>query len=666
MPIQLLSDALISQIAAGEVIERPASVVKELVENALDARATRIEVELERGGCGLIRVRDDGIGIQPEEIALALARHATSKIASLDDLERVATLGFRGEALPSIASVSRLSLVSRAAAAAHAWAVEARDGALAAPVPASHPPGTSVEVRDLFFNVPARRKFLRSDATEYQHIVRMLERLALSRFAAAFTLVHNGKTVWSLAAAQTAAERLARVAKICGEDFAAHVIELKHDTESLRLSGWLALPTFSRSQSDLQFAFLNGRFVRDKLLAGAVRLAYQDVLFHGRFSAYLLYLELDPTAVDVNAHPQKLEVRFRDSRRIHDFVFRTLERVLAETRPSAESAGSAPLDWLTGSASFDRVPLRNQARFVLPEGRGPRTGEDAYRGFVERAEFGVGEGAGQGFGEGAGGSSGAAPGLSSSAAPGASASVAFGVSASAALGVSALGVPSASTSPAAGFSASRGLGVDGIGEGRHDGERADERPLGYAIAQLHGVYILAQTADGMVLVDMHAAHERVMYERMKKLLAGETAQQQLLIPQILHVSPAQAEAAEAHAQEFAALGFGVSRLAPDQLAMRAIPVLLAGRDPGGVVRDVLSDLLEQGHSRRVEESINHLLATMACHAAVRAQRNLTLPEMNALLREMEGTERADQCNHGRPTWVRLSLTDLDRLFLRGR
>jgi DNA mismatch repair protein MutL len=615
LPIQLLPDALISQIAAGEVIERPASVVKELVENALDARAKRIEVELERGGCGLIRVRDDGVGIQPEEIALALARHATSKIASLDDLERVATLGFRGEALPSMASVSRLSLVSRSATAAHAWVIEARDGALAAPVPASHPPGTSVEVRDLFFNVPARRKFLRSDATEYQHIVRMLERLALSRFAVAFTLVHNGKTVWTLPAALTAAERLARVAKICGEDFAGHVIELKHDTESLRLSGWLALPTFSRSQADLQFAFLNGRFVRDKLLAGAVRLAYQDVLFHGRFSAYLLYLELDPTAVDVNAHPQKLEVRFRDSRRIHDFVFRTLERVLADTRPNAESAGSAPLDWLTGSASFDRVALPNQARFVLPEGRAPRAGEDAYRSLVARAEIGVGSGEGVGVNGGVG----------------------------------------------------EGAGVSGgVGFGQGGGDGAGAAPLGYAIAQLHGVYILAQTADGVVLVDMHAAHERVMYERMKKLLAGQTAQQQLLIPQVLHVTPAQAEAAEAHAQEFAALGFGVSRLAPDQLAMRAIPSLLAGRDPAGIVRDVLSDLLEQGHSRRVEESINHLLATMACHAAVRAQRSLSLAEMNALLREMEGTERADQCNHGRPTWVRLSLADLDRLFLRGR
>ena len=618
MPILLLSDALINQIAAGEVIERPASVVKELVENALDAKAKRIEVELERGGAGLIRIRDDGIGIQPEEIALALARHATSKIASLDDLESVATLGFRGEALPSIASVSRLSLISRSASAAHAWSVDARDGAVAAPVPASHPLGTSVEVRDLFFNVPARRKFLRSENTEYQHIVRMLERLALSRFEVGFTLVHNGRTVWMLAAAHSAPQRLARVAKLCGEDFAAHVIELNYDTEGLRVSGWLALPTFSRSQSDLQFAYVNGRFVRDKLLTGAVRLAYRDVLFHGRFPAYLLYLNLDPALVDVNAHPQKLEVRFRDSRRIHDFVFRTLERVLADTKPSAESAGSAPLNWLTGSAQFDRAAIPNQARFALPEGRRAQSGADAYRGFVERGELGV-PGSGDGSGDGLG--------------------------------------------AAEYLTVREGLGQDAAPGGQPANGSA---PLGYATAQLHGVYILAQTLDGVVLVDMHAAHERVMYERMKKLLAGQTAQQQLLMPEILHVTPAQAEAAETHAQEFAALGFGVSRLAPDQLALRSIPTLLMGRDPAGIVRDVLSDLLEQGHSRRVEESINHLLGTMACHAAVRAQRNLSIPEMNALLREMEGTPRADQCNHGRPTWVRLSIAELDRLFLRGR
>ncbi len=628
MPIQLLSDALISQIAAGEVIERPASVVKELVENSLDARARRIEVELERGGSGLIRVRDDGIGIPPEEIALALARHATSKITALDDLESVASLGFRGEALPSIASVSRLSLVSRAAAAAHAWSVEARDGVVAAPVPASHPPGTSVEVRDLFFNVPARRKFLRTEATEYQHIMRMLERLALSRFEVAFTLVHNGKTAWSLPPAQSQAERLARVAQVCGEDFAGHVIELNHDTESLRLSGWLALPTFSRSQSDLQFAYLNGRFVRDKLLAGAARLAYRDVLFHGRFPAYLLYLDLDPPMVDVNAHPQKLEVRFRDARRIHDFVFRTLEKVLSETRPSVESAGSAPLDWLTGSARFDRPAPPSQARFALPEARRVLPGADAYRELLGRGEPRVGGAVHEALPDGAARVDYGAPGYTPSG-----------------------HAPPAYATPASATPASATPGY---------------APLGYAIAQLHGAYILAQTSDGIVLVDMHAAHERVMYEGMKKLLAGQTAQQQLLIPQILHVSAAEADAAETHAQEFSALGFGVTRLAPDQVALRAIPSLLAGRDPEGVVRDVLSDLVDTGHSRRVEESINHLLATMACHAAVRARRLLSLAEMNALLREMEVTERADQCNHGRPTWVRLSLSELDRLFLRGR
>ncbi len=597
MPIQLLSDSLINQIAAGEVIERPASVVKELVENALDAGARRIEVELERGGLGLIRVSDDGVGIDAADMALALARHATSKIASLEDLENVATLGFRGEALPSIASVSRLSLASRTAEAAHAWAVEARDGQISAPAPAAHGLGTRVEVRDLFFNVPARRKFLRTENTEYQHIVRMLERMALSRFDVAFALTHNGRNVWALSSAPGGAQRLERVARICGEEFAAHVIELRHETESLRLEGWLALPTFSRSQADLQFAYVNGRFVRDKLLVGAARLAYRDVLFHGRFCAYVLFLHLDPSQVDVNAHPQKLEVRFRDSRRIHDFVFRTLEKVLADTRPSADSAGSAPADWLTGARGFAAAP--SQAHFALPEAP-RRASADAYRPYLS--------------------------------------------------GLSA----EVRDKPQA--------------QGPLNGAAAEgtSAPLGFAIAQLHGVYILAQSAEGMVLVDMHAAHERIMYEGMKKLLAGDTSQQQLLMPEVLHVTPAQADMAEQHATEFSALGFEVTRLGPDRLALRAIPSLLTGRDPAGIVRDVLSDLLESGQSRRVEESINHLLATMACHAAVRAQRSLTVPEMNALLREMEGTERADQCNHGRPTWVRLSMGELDRLFLRGR
>ena len=588
MPIRQLSDTLISQIAAGEVIERPASVIKELVENALDARARRIEVELERGGCGLIRVRDDGHGIGRAELALALARHATSKIASFEDLAAVTTLGFRGEALPSIASVSHLTLTSRTADQPHGWVVEVLDGAVRAEAPAAHAPGTSICVRDLFFNVPARRKFLRSEATEYQHIARMLERMALARFDVAFALAHNGRTVWTLPAASSGPERLARIARILGDEFAGHVLELQCRTESLHLQGWLGLPTFSRSQSDLQFCFVNGRFVRDKLLASAARLGYQDTMFHGRYPAYVLYLGLDPHQVDVNAHPQKLEVRFRESRQVHEFVFRTLERALAETRPRVESTGSASADWLTGSVAHSQT-APTQARFSLPDVRGAR-GADTYRAFL---------------------------------APAAQAAAA---------------------------------GV----------QPPQEAPLGYAIAQLHGIYILAQTEEGLVLVDMHAAHERVMYEAMKKLLAGERAQQVLLVPDILRVAPGEADAAEAHAVEFSTLGFALQRIGPDLVALRGIPSLLAGRDPSGLVRDVLSDLLEQGASRRVEESINHLLGTMACHAAVRAQRQLSIPEMNALLREMEGTERADQCNHGRPTWVRLSMQDLDRLFLRGR
>ncbi len=626
MPIQVLADELINQIAAGEVIERPASVVKELVENSLDAGARRIEVELERGGCGLIRVRDDGIGIAPQEIAIALSRHATSKIASLADLERVATLGFRGEALPSIASVSRLALTSRSRDADHAWNVDAREGVASAPSPASHPPGTTIEVRDLFFNVPARRKFLRAESTEYQHILRMLERLALSRFSAGFTLAHNGRTVWTLAPARSPSERLARVAQLCGEEFAAHAIELRHELETATLSGWIALPTFSRSQSDLQFAFLNGRFVRDKLIAGAARLAYRDVLFNGRFCAYVLYLDMDPTLVDVNAHPQKLEVRFRESRGVHELMFRTLERALADTRPTAESPGSAPAAWRPRGVPAAAAAAPRQGRFALPDRPASTGAIDAYRRFLGSSPTGLPQ-----FG----------------------ASAAFDAYGARSVAErAAQPIDSALYDPAAPDVAVPGGGAD--------------LPLGVAVAQLHGAYILAQTPDGMVLVDMHAAHERVMYESMKKLLAGETAQQQLLVPEILHVTPAQAEAADLHAAEFAALGFAVTRLAPDQLALRGVPTLLAGRDPAGVVRDVLSDLLETGQSRRVEESINHWLGTMACHAAVRARRQLTLPEMNALLREMERTPRADQCNHGRPTWVRLSLGDLDRLFMRGR
>ena len=599
MSIQVLPDELISQIAAGEVIERPASVLKELVENALDAGARRIEVDVEKGGAALIRVRDDGCGIAADELRLALTRHATSKIGSLADLERIATLGFRGEALPSIASVSRLSLTTRTASAAHGWSVAVQGAIPAEPAPAAWPAGTGIEVRDLFHNVPARRKFLRSESTEFQHITRMLERLSLSRFDVAFSLTHNGRQVLNLPVAAGPAEQLQRVVAVCGEEFAAHVLELKADTESWHLSGWLALPTFSRGQADLQFAYVNGRFVRDRLLTGAVRMGYQDVLFGGRFPAYLLYLNLDPLQVDVNAHPQKLEVRFRDSRQVHEFVFRSVERALAATRPSAASAGSAPADWLTASAGFSAGHRPDQSRMFLPEARAPGGVLDAYRPYVT---------------------------------PG-----------------SATATPDAAAQWAAATAAAGAA-----------------PPLGFALAQLHGIYILAASGDGLVLVDMHAAHERVTYERTRRLLAGQTAQQQLLVPEVLRLNPAQAEAAELHAEEFAALGFELSRLGPADVALRGVPALLADRDPAALVREVLADLAEGEPSRRVEESVNELLGNAACHAAIRAQRQLTLPEMNALLREMEVTPRADQCNHGRPTWVRLTLADLDRLFLRGR
>jgi DNA mismatch repair protein MutL len=642
MAIQVLPDELVNQIAAGEVIERPASVVKELVENSLDAAASRIVVELERGGSSLIRVRDDGRGISPGEIGLALARHATSKIASLEDLERIGTLGFRGEALPSIASVSRLSLVARTHDAPHAWSVETREGAVSRPAPASHPPGTTVEVRDLFFNVPARRKFLRSEATEYQHILRMLERLALSRFEVGFSLAHNGKPVWTLPPATSPAEQIARVAKLCGEDFAQHVIELEEQSAGMGLSGWLALPTFSRSQADLQFSFLNGRFVRDKLIASAARLAYQDVLFNGRFGAYVLYLRLDPLAVDVNAHPQKLEVRFRESRRVHEFLFRTLERALAATRPSSHSPGSAPLDWLTGSAAHAAAAgIAHQGQFLMADGWGRRAAADVYRALPDEGSphrlAGLGEEA---------------------LVPAAGASTTgYFASDDDSRGAAALAVREATASQ--GAAAATTATTAGPPE-------AAFPPLGFAMAQLHGAYILAQTAQGVVLVDMHAAHERILYERLKQLLAGPPAQQRLLVPQIVPVTALEAETAGEHREEFAALGFELDRFAPEQLALRAIPSLLVGRDAVSLVRDVLADLAVDGSSRRVQESIEHLLGTSACHAAIRAHRALSLAEMNALLREMERTPRADQCNHGRPTWVRLSLADLDRLFMRGR
>ncbi len=578
MPIRLLPDNLVNQIAAGEVVERPASVVKELVENALDAGATRIEVDVERGGISLVRVRDDGAGMPSPELALALAPHATSKIATLDDLAAVTSLGFRGEALPSIASVARLRLVSACAGAAAAE-VEMADGRLSQPRPAAHPQGTTVEVRDLFYGVPARRKFLRTESTEFQHVLRTLSRLALSRFDVAFSLTHNRRRVFALAAAPERAAQEERVARLVGADFMAQALHLEHAAAGLSLRGWLGLPAHSRAQPDRQLLFVNGRIVRDRLLGNAVRLAYRDVLYGGRHAAYVLYLELDPAQVDVNAHPQKLELRFRDGRDVHDFVFRSVERALSAARPAAARQGSASSGpWLDSAGAG--LPLREPAAGGAGDWR-------AIAQWTPPAETGA--------------------------------------------------------------------------------QGGDAPPLGYALAQIHGIFILAQTADGIVLVDMHAAHERVLYERLKAGMdAGGPERQALLVPVALEVTEADAELAEQQREILAGAGLVAERIGPARLAVRELPAALAGCDAAGLLRDVLADLGEHGATHRIVERQNEVLASLACRAAVRARRTMTMAEMNALLREMERTDRADQCNHGRPTWTRISLEDLDRMFLRGR
>jgi DNA mismatch repair protein MutL len=588
MTIRVLPEQLIHQIAAGEVVERPASVVKELVENSLDAGASWIEIEIEGGGASLIRVRDDGSGIAADELVLALARHATSKLARVEDLEAVRTLGFRGEALPSIASVSRVKLISLPAAAAVAYSVSAADGVLSGVSPQPHPPGTTVEVRDLFFNVPARRKFLRSERTELSQVERLVERLALSRFDVGFRLLSARKTLADHPPARDERARDVRVAAVLGDEFITHALKLDHEGSGMRLHGWFCMPTYARSQADQQHFFLNGRPLRDKLVASAVRLAYRDVLYHGRQPAYVLYLEMDPARVDVNAHPQKLEVRFREPRLVHDFLFRTVERALAETRP-VQAASSA-------------VPA---ARFSLPGiggDIGPRTSSlDLY----------------------------------------------------AALGAAVRDVPGAEPNEHREAAIARE-------------PSPGEHPLGFAIAQLHGIYILAQAQGGLVLVDMHAAHERTTYERLKQSLAGKRiAAQPLLVPVAINVSAAEADEAEKHAALFDELGMEISRSGPAQLLLRSMPALLPSADPATLVRDMLADLREQGTGGAMQ-ALERALGTMACHQAVRANRRLTVPEMNALLREMETTLRADQCVHGRPTWSFVSMDDLDRLFLRGR
>ncbi|MGN6384242.1 MAG: DNA mismatch repair endonuclease MutL [Dyella sp.] len=606
--IRVLPPELINQIAAGEVIERPSSVVKELVENSLDAGATRVEVDIEQGGARLIRVRDDGGGIAPDELPLAVASHATSKIGSFDDLEHVASMGFRGEALASVSSVARFALTSRARGAEAAFRIEVDGGKLQAARPAQHPPGTSVEVRDLFYNVPARRKFMRAERTEFAHIDDLLKSLALARSGVEFRLSHNGKPlrVWKAARDEQAA--LARVADVLGEEFPGRSLRIDHAAAGLRLSGWVGLPTASRGQPDSQFFYVNGRLVRDRVVAHAVRQAYADVLFHGRHPAFVLYLELDPAGVDVNVHPAKHEVRFREQRLVHDFLFRSLHEALAETR-----AGQA-LPSSSASVAETVVTSSGVASGASSYGGGWAGGAATQ----SRLSLGVRE---QPLGDYA-----------------------------ALLGAAAQGEASDWASPTLAPSSP---------------EQAP--PLGFAIAQLKSIYVLAENEHGLVLVDMHAAHERITYEKLKAARAANHLRSQvLLVPLSLAVSAKEAAAAEEHAEALAAWGLELSRGGPSAVVVRRIPALLEGADVSQLTRDVLAELAQHGSSRRLQELENELLSTMACHGSVRAGRRLSLPEMNALLREMEATERSGQCNHGRPTWTQLSLGELDKLFLRGR
>ena len=711
--IHQLDLRLANQIAAGEVVERPASVVKELVENALDAGSTRIDIDIEQGGVRLIRVRDNGEGISADDLPLALARHATSKIHDLEDLEAVATLGFRGEALASIASVSRLVLSSSAddSGVGHAVCSEGRD--MTATVDAAaHPRGTTVEVRDLFFNTPARRKFLKTEQTEFSHLEETVKRLALAHPEVAFSLTHNGRPVHSLRAAQEELEWRRRLASLCGPAFMEHAVPVNIESGGFLLRGWLGLPTFSRAQADLQYFYVNGRMVRDRVVTHAVRQAYADVLFHGRHPAYVLFFDLDPGAVDVNVHPTKHEVRFREQRSVHDFLYRSLHRVIAALKPQdqapatglagAPESGKGLSDIATGAAggSPGLSQLREQAALQLPTQR-PGTGPGfAGYGAAGGADAGVPFPGGGAAGDpayraaqspaggpyspdsAAGGlpypaGSDAYPAGSNSYPAGNNTYPAGGNAYPLAQGGSYAGRPGAAPAPgadetAAAFAFQRPAGAGGFAAeaaptAMPAADDSAAHPLGYAIGQLHGIYILAQAADGLVLVDMHAAHERITYERLKGSFdAGQLASQPLLVPLSLAVSTREADLAETEQAFFARLGFELERMGPETLLLRAVPILLGQARAETLVRDVLADLAVHGNTRRIEETHNELLATMACHGSVRAGRQLSLAEMNALLRDMEATERSGQCNHGRPTWTRLTLKDLDRLFLRGR
>jgi DNA mismatch repair protein MutL len=582
--IHLLSDLLINQIAAGEVVERPASALKELLENSLDAGSGEISVQLQQGGVKSLRVADNGAGITRDELHLALSRHATSKIASLDDLESVRSLGFRGEALASIAAISRLALTSRRQGERHAWRMEAAGGDLSGLQPAALEAGTVVEMQDIYFNTPARRKFLKTEATEYAHCEEALRRMAISRSDVAFGLQHNGRKIWQLPPARL----VQRAAAVLGEEFAAASVQLDEGAGGLRLHGMAGLPGFTRGSRDAQYVYVNGRFVRDKLISHAIREAYKDILHHDRHPAFVLFIELEPEMVDVNVHPSKTEVRFRESRAVHQLIYHALNKALAAPiatrqaeQPQMPATTYAPLPTY---ATQTRMPLGVEERSNLYQ---------SLFGQIARPE-------------------------------------------------PAFGAPEAQPEP-------------------------EVPPLGYAMAQLHGVYILSQSVRGLIIVDMHAAHERVTYERLKVAMEQHAmSAQPLLIPVSFHATQLEVAAAEESRAALNELGFELAVLSPTTLAVRAVPLLLQDSDPVLLARDVLKEVREFGASRVVTERRNELLATMACHASVRANRRLTVPEMNALLREMEATERADQCNHGRPTWREISMQELDQLFMRGK
>lgn len=599
--IQLLSQRLTNQIAAGEVVERPASVIKELLENSLDAGSDRIDIDIEQGGIKLIRIRDNGQGIDKEDLPLALSRHATSKIAELEDLEHVASLGFRGEALASIASVSRLSLISRTPEASEAWKVETEgidmDSKLS---PAAHPVGTNVEVRDLFFNTPARRKFLRTEQTEYKRIDDIVKQLALSHFNTTLSLQHNQRQIHKFEKASSPQEQQRRVSQICGPAFIENSINIDIEQNGMRLWGWVSLPTFSRSQADMQYFYVNGRTIKDKVVSHAIKQAYRDVLFHGRHPGFVLFLELDPAEVDVNVHPTKHEVRFRESRTVHNFLFSVLHKVLAAVRPEDHL-------YDTNSENYSPQAIENnstQSTINFSNYSSSYESGDRGRTFVNQVE-----------------------------------------------------------SQLANYDAFRNIsGSAPLPEG--DG---DIPPLGFAIAQLHGIYILAQNALGLVIVDMHAAHERITYEHMKTASSNEGIKvQPLLVPISIAVSEKEADLAEEHNSYLQSLGMEIERLGPESISLRQVPTILANANVEQLLRDVLSDISDHGISDRLEAHRDEILSTMACHGSVRANRLLTIPEMNALLRDMEHTERSGQCNHGRPTWVQQNLSELDKLFLRGQ